>query len=147
MKVPESVLVVIYTPALDVLLLERADHPGFWQCVTGSLDAADEPLRTTCVREVAEETGLVVLPEQFDDWNLIHRFAIYEHWRHRYAAGVTDNTEHVFGLRWPQRFEPRLDPREHVHFRWLSCREAADACFSWTNAEAVRRLEMLRIGS
>ena len=28
-KIPESVLVVIHTPALEVLLLERADAPGF----------------------------------------------------------------------------------------------------------------------
>lgn len=139
-KIPESVLVVIYTPALDVLLLERADHPGFWQCVTGSRNAADEPLRTTCVREVAEETGLVLQPDQLDDWQLSHRFAIYPQWLHRYAVGVTHNTEHVFGCCLQQRFEPRLDPREHERYRWLSWREAADACFSWTNAEAIRRL-------
>lgn len=146
MKIPVSVLVVLYTPALDVLLLERADHRGFWQSVTGSREAADEPLRTTCVREVAEETGLVVSPEQLDDWNLSHRFAIYEHWRHRYAPGVTHNTEHVFALRILQRFEPRLDPHEHLRYRWLSWREAADACFSWTNAEAIRRLGELEAG-
>lgn len=140
MKIPESVLVVIYTPALDVLIIERADHPGFWQCVTGSRATIDEPLRTTCVREVAEETGLDVLPQQLDDWNLTHRFVIYQQWRHRYAPGVTHNTEHVFGLRWPHRFEPRLDPHEHVRYRWLVWRAAADACFSWTNAEAIRRL-------
>lgn len=146
LKLPESVLVVIFTPALDVLIMERADHHGFWQSVTGSRNAADEPLRATCVREVAEETGLVVSPEQLDDWNLSHRFAIYEHWLHRYAAGVTHNTEHVFGLRWPHPFEPRLDPREHVRYRWVDWRDAADACFSWTNAEAIRRLGQLEAG-
>ena len=142
-KLPESVLVVIYTRALDVLLLERADHPGFWQSITGSRDAADEPLCTTCVREVAEETGLTVLPEELDDWNLSHRFAIYEQWRHRYAPGVTHNTEHVFGLCLSHRFEPRLAPQEHVSCRWLPWRAAADACFSWTNAEAIQRLGRL----
>lgn len=146
MKIPESVLVVVYTPALDVLILERADHPGFWQSVTGSRDAADEPLRTTCLREVAEETGLAVLAEQFDDWKISHRFAIYEHWRHRYAPDVTHNTEHVFALGIPQRFEPRLDPQEHLQYRWLPWRGAADACFSWTNAEAIRRLGGLETG-
>ena len=44
-KIPQSVLVVIHTPALEVLLLERADHPGFWQSVTGSLDAPHEALQ------------------------------------------------------------------------------------------------------
>lgn len=142
-KVPESVLVVIYTPALDVLLLERADHPGFWQSVTGSRATLNEPLRTTCVRELAEETGLTIPAEKFEDWELNRSFAIYEQWRHRYAAGVTHNTEHVFGLCLPSLFEPRLDPLEHVAHRWLGWRDAADACFSWTNAEAIRRLGAL----
>ena len=139
-KIPESVLVVIYTPALDVLLLERADHPGFWQSVTGSRALPDEPLRATCAREVAEETGLVPPPDAIDDWNLSHRYAIYAHWRKRYAPGVTHNTEHVFGLCVPRRFDPVLAPAEHTGFRWLAWRDAADACFSWTNAAAIREL-------
>jgi len=139
-KVPESVLVVIHTRALDVLLLERADHPGFWQSVTGSRAVADEPLRATCAREVAEETGLVLPWDAFDDWNLIHRYEIYAHWRQRYAPDVTHNTEHVFGLCVPQRFDPLLAPAEHTRYRWLPVSDAADACFSWTNAEAIRRL-------
>jgi dihydroneopterin triphosphate diphosphatase len=145
-KVPESVLVVIYTLALDVLIIERADHPGFWQSVTGSKATLDEPLQAVCVREVAEETGLSVAAEQLDDWKIVHRFAIYEHWRHRYAEGVTHNTEHVFGLCLLQRFEPRLNPLEHSRYQWLPWRAAADACFSWTNAEAIRRLESLQAG-
>ena len=139
-KLPESVLVVIYTPALDVLLLERADHAGFWQSVTGSRATEDEPLSTTCVREVGEETGWLAQPQDFEDWNLRHRYAIYPHWRHRYEAGVTHNTEHVFGLGVPSIFSPTLAPEEHTRYRWLQWRAAADACFSWTNAEAIRRL-------
>jgi len=145
-KIPESVLVVIYTRALDVLLLERADHAGFWQSVTGSRAAIDEPLRATCAREVAEETGLASPAETFDDWNVIHRYEIYAHWRSRYAPDVTHNTEHVFGLCVPQRFEPVLAPAEHTRYRWLPWRDAADACFSWTNAGAIRRLESLGAG-
>jgi dihydroneopterin triphosphate diphosphatase len=143
-KIPESVLVVLYTSALDVLIIERADHPGFWQSVTGSKANLDEPLHMVCVREIEEETGLSVATEQLDDWKIAHRFAIYEHWRHRYAEGVTHNTEHVFGLCLPQRFEPRLNPLEHIRHQWLPWRAAADACFSWTNAEAIRRLESLQ---
>ncbi len=139
-KVPESVLVVIHSAAGDVLLLERADHPGFWQSVTGSRAALDEPLRATCAREVAEETGFVAAADVFDDWRLTHRYAIYPHWRRRYAPGVTHNTEHVFGLRVAEAFTPQLAPREHIAFRWLPWRDAADACFSWTNAQAIRRL-------
>jgi dATP pyrophosphohydrolase len=141
-KIPESVLVVIHTDALDVLLIERADHPGFWQSVTGSLDAEDEPLGVACAREVAEETGLVVPPSRYDDWDLVHRYPIFEHWRHRYAPGVTHNREHVFGLRIADRFEPRLSVREHTAYRWLDWRAAADACFSWTNAGAIRSLPL-----
>lgn len=139
-KVPESVLVVVYTPALDVLVLERADHAGFWQSVTGSRATADEALRTTCVRELAEETGLTADPEGLEDWQITHRYEIYPHWRHRYPPGVTHNVEHVFGFCVPQRFEPVLHPAEHTCHRWLPWRDAADACFSWTNAEAIRRL-------
>ncbi len=140
MKIPESVLVVIYTPALDVLLIERADHPGYWQSVTGSRNTPDELLRATCAREVAEETGLIVSADQFDDWKLSRCFEIYPNWRPRYASGVTHNTEHVFGLCRPQKFEPELDAREHTRYQWRPWRDAADACFSWTNAEAIRRL-------
>jgi dATP pyrophosphohydrolase len=142
-KLPESVLVVVHTVEAQVLLLERADHPGFWQSVTGSRATADEPLRATCAREVAEETGLVVAPEAFDDWQLVHRYAIYPQWRHRYAPGVTDNTEHVFGLRLAAPFAPALAAREHLSHCWLPWREAADRCFSWTNAQAIRRLHAL----
>lgn len=141
-KIPESVLVVIYTPALDVLLLERVDHPGFWQSVTGSLARPDEPLAETCAREVREETGYEAPAAAFDDWHLTHRYAIYPHWRHRFAPGVTHNTEHVFGLAVGQRFTPQLAPREHARFQWLPWRAAADACFSWTNAQAIRLLAL-----
>jgi len=100
-KIPESVLVVIHTPDLRVLLLERADHPGFWQSVTGSKDSADEPLSLTCAREVLEETGIRVAEHRLSDWSLTNRYEIFPHWRHRYPEGVTHNTEHVFALQVP----------------------------------------------
>jgi dihydroneopterin triphosphate diphosphatase len=144
-KIPESVLVVIHTTALDVLLIERADKPDYWQSVTGSKETEDEPLTTTCVREVAEETGLAIgSPEvplaALRDWQLSNVYEIYPVWRHRYAEGVTHNTEHVFGLTLPQRMPVQLNPREHLNFVWLPWREAADRCFSPSNAEAVLML-------
>ena len=144
-KIPESVLVVIHTAALDVLLIERADKPGFWQSVTGSKDRLDEPLQETAVREVAEETGIVVgsaaVPlEALRDWGLRNVYEIYPVWRHRYAPGVTHNTEHVFGLRVPPDTVVTLNPREHLQHRWLPWREAADHCFSPSNAEAILQL-------
>jgi dATP pyrophosphohydrolase len=139
-KIPESVLVVIHTPALEVLLIERADKPGFWQSVTGSLDAPDEPLVQTCRREVLEETGIDAGTGLLRDWNLANVYEIYPVWRHRYAPGVTHNTEHVFGLTLPGRVPVTLNPREHLAHCWLPWREAADRCFSPSNAEAILQL-------
>ena len=144
-KIPESVLVVIHTAGLDVLLIERADKPGFWQSVTGSKDSLDEPPAETAVREVAEETGIVVgspdVPVAYlRDWGLRNVYEIYPVWRHRYAPGVTHNTEHVFGLRVPAGMPVILNPREHLRFDWLPWQEAADRCFSPSNAEAILQL-------
>ncbi len=139
-KIPISVLVVIHTNDLRVLLLERADHPGFWQSVTGSVDRVDEPLAQTCRREVLEETGIDSALYELSDWGLRNEYEIYPHWRHRYPEGVTRNTEHVFGLRLPEPMPVRLMPREHSDSVWLPWPEAADRCFSWSNAEAIRML-------
>lgn len=138
LKIPVSVLVVIHQPDGQVLLIERADKPGFWQSVTGSLDALDEPLEATARREVAEETGITggVLV----DWQLSNVYEIYPVWRHRYAEGVTHNTEHVFGLTVPPGTAVTLNPREHLRFEWLPWREAAARCFSPSNAEAILQL-------
>ena len=144
-KIPESVLVVIHTPARDVLLINRADAPGFWQSVTGSKDTLEEDLATTAVREVREETGIdcgpgTPLHASLRDWGLSNVYEIYPQWRHRYAPGVTHNTEHLFGLCVPAGTPVRLDPREHTAYQWLPWREAADACFSPSNAEAILML-------
>jgi dihydroneopterin triphosphate diphosphatase len=148
-KIPESVLVVIHTPALDVLVIERADHPGFWQSVTGSKDSENESLIETCIREVAEETGITIgsaaVPlTALRDWQLANVYEIYPVWRHRYAPGVTHNTEHVFGLCVPAGTPVRLSPREHTAQAWLPWREAADRCFSPSNAEAILHLPTLK---
>ena len=144
-KIPASVLVVIHTGELEVLLIERADRPGYWQSVTGSKDAIDEPLTDTAMREVAEETGIVIgspaVPgENLRDWQLRNVYEIYPVWRHRYAPGVTHNTEQVFGLRVPRDVPITLAPREHLRHEWLPWREAADRCFSPSNAEAILQL-------
>ena len=144
-KIPESVLVVIHSADLQVLLMERADQPGYWQNVTGSKDAPDEPPAETAVREVAEETGIVVgspaVPlASLRDWNLRNVYEIYPIWRHRYAPGVTLNTEHVFGLCVPRQHAITLAVREHLRYLWLPWREAADKCFSPSNAEAILQL-------
>jgi dihydroneopterin triphosphate diphosphatase len=138
-KIPVSTLVVIHTAALDVLLLERAGHPGFWQSVTGSQDPG-ESLRETAIREVREETGIEAADYVLEDWNLHHVFEIYPVWRHRYAPGITHNTEHAFSLKLPERIPVRISPDEHTAFQWLAWGEAAEKVFSWTNRQAILML-------
>lgn len=138
-KIPVSVLVVIYAADGQVLLLERADAPGFWQSVTGSQDAG-ETLEQTAIREVREETGLDATQFELSPWAIETRFEIYARWRHRYAPGVTHNTEHVFGLALPAPQPVKLAPREHLHAIWLPWAEAAERCFSPSNAAAIRLL-------
>lgn len=149
-KIPESVLVVIYTEALEVLLIERADKPGFWQSVTGSKDHTRESLTETAIREVFEETGIQVNDDSLhvnnvpvrnlSDWRLSNVYEIYPVWRYRYAPGITHNTEHVFGLLVPRDIPVMLAPREHLQYQWLPYRDAADQCFSPSNAEAILQL-------
>lgn len=144
-KLPLSVLVVIHSPALEVLLLERAQQPGFWQNVTGSKDTLEESWETTARREVLEETGIDVgsadVPlHALQDWALENVYEIYPVWRHRYAPGVTHNTERVFGLCVPRDTPITLAPREHTQYAWLPWHEAADRCFSPSNAEAILQL-------
>ena len=139
-KIPRSVLVVMHTPALDVLLIQRADRPGFWQSVTGSLDAEDEPLLVTAWREVQEETG--ISGGRMQDWQQRNVYEIYPLWRHRYAEGVTHNTEHVFGLTVAAGTPVILAPKEHLSFQWLPWSQAAALCFSPSNAEAIRCLPL-----
>ena len=141
-KIPQSVLVVIYTPQRDVLLIERADAPGFWQSVTGSKDFEDESYEATAVREVMEETGIdaTAAGNLLQDWQLENSYQIYPQWRHRYAPGVVRNTERVFGLCVAQPAPVILSPDEHISQWWLPWCEAAERCFSPSNAEAILHL-------
>jgi dihydroneopterin triphosphate diphosphatase len=138
-KTPVSTLVVIHTAALEVLLLERADKPGFWQSVTGSQDAG-ETLAETAAREVLEETGIDTSRFSLEDWQVENVYEIYAVWRHRYAPGVTHNTEHVFSLEVPAGEPVRLAPREHLQAVWLPWMQAAAKVFSWSNRQAILML-------
>lgn len=138
-KQPISTLIVIYTSELDVLLLERADFPGYWQSVTGSRDG-QESLRETAIREVAEETGLDATHYLLADWQEQNVYEIYRQWVHRYPPGTTHNTEHVFGLQLPHQVEIKLSPREHLSYQWLPWNVAADKVFSPSNRAAILQL-------
>lgn len=146
-KQPISALIVIYTSAPstklragpEVLLLERADYPGYWQSVTGSRDGEESP-RETAIRETFEETGLDANRYALTDWQVQNVYEIYPKWQHRYPPGTTHNTEHVFGLELPEATPARLSPREHLSYIWLPWREAADKVFSPSNRAAILQL-------
>ena len=141
-KVPVSVLVIVHTPDLQVLLIERMRPAGHWQSVTGSLETDEEPLHAA-VREVEEETGLLYPAAAFLDWEHSNRFRIRGHWRPLYAPDVTHNTEHVFSLCVPEPVKVRLAPGEHTAQCWLPWKEAATAAFSWSNRDAILRLPQM----
>ena len=143
-KQPISVLVVIYTSLLEVLLLERADFPGYWQSVTGSREG-EEPLSATARRETFEETGLEAARYVLTDWQLQNEYDIYPKWQHRYPPGTTHNTEHVFGLELSAVVPVKLSPREHLSNLWLPWREAAEKVFSPSNRAAILQLPERRI--
>ncbi len=139
-KIPISTLVLVHTPALDVLLLERADFPGHWQSVTGSQEPG-ETLLATAMRELREETGLDATAfGGLTDWGVINQFEIFAQWSGRFPPGTTHNTEHVFALAVPQPIPVQLAPREHLQYAWLPWRDAAARCFSWSNREAIEML-------
>jgi dihydroneopterin triphosphate diphosphatase len=139
-KLPMSVLVVVHTVQREVLLLERALRPGYWQSVTGSLDTMDEPLERAAAREVREETGIDAARGRLERWNVVYTFEIYKQWRHRFAPGVIHNVESVFALALPARAPVILAREEHTSFEWLPWREAAAKCFSWSNRDAISML-------
>jgi dihydroneopterin triphosphate diphosphatase len=138
-KTPISALVLIHTQALQVLIMERADKAGFWQSVTGSIEADETPY-DAAVREVYEETGIEVEQYELLDWECSNVYEIYPHWRYRYAPGITQNTEHIFGLELPAPIPIQLAPDEHICYEWVDWREAAQRVFSWTNVDAIRKL-------
>ncbi len=138
-KTPVSALVLIHTVDLQVLIMERADKAGFWQSVTGSLEAGETP-RQAAIREVLEETGLDATRYDLQDWQASNAYEIYPHWRYRYAPGITTNVEHLFALELPKEIAITLAPDEHVQYEWVDWREAAKRVFSWTNVDALKRL-------
>ncbi len=138
-KIPVSALVLIHTVDLQVLIMERADKAGFWQSVTGSLEAGESP-RQAAIREVLEETGLHAEDYELQDWQVANTYEIYPHWRYRYAPGVTSNVEHQFALLLPSALPITLAPDEHLQYAWVDWREAAQRVFSWTNVDAIKRL-------
>ncbi len=138
-KRPESVLVVVHTRA-RVLLLRRTDRPDYWQSVTGSMHWDEQAPVEAAVRELREETGLEVPPQRLRDWRLSRRYTIFPEWRHRYAPGTVENTEHLFSLELPEESAINVNPAEHTEYAWVPFGEAAARAFSWTNRAAIEAL-------
>lgn len=136
-KRPESILVLIYTTAGEVLLLERRNPAGFWQSVTGSLEENEQP-RDAAIREVREETGLDVAATLVD-CDTVNRFEILPAWRSRYAPDVHWNTEHVFRVEYSARPRVRIESGEHQRAEWLPLVEALSRASSYTNRAAIER--------
>ncbi len=135
---PESVLIVVHTPSLDCLLLERVEPRGFWQSVTGTLRWAETP-EECAARELAEETGLA--PVGLRDAHVQRSFPILPAWRSRYAPGVDSNVEHRWYLEVPEVRPVQVEPTEHVAYLWLPVEAAIERVASWTNREALVELE------
>lgn len=134
---PESVLVLVATRGGKVLLLERIRPAGFWQSVTGSLQRG-ESSAAAAARELEEETGIAAA-SQIEDLQTGERFVIRPEWRHRFAAGVTENLEHWFRLWLEAPVAVKLNPHEHRGCEWVEARVACKRTASWTNRAALER--------
>ena len=143
-KRPESVLVVVYTGTGKVLLLRRADHPEFWQSITGSMEWTDATPVDTAVRELREETGIQVTAPQLRDWHIQQRYVLFPQWRHKYAPEISENTEHFFSLELAQEISIVVSPSEHCEYLWVPFGQALEQVFSWTNRDALRMLMQTR---
>lgn len=139
-KRPESVLVVVYTLAGEVLLLNRTRPQGFWQSVTGSLKWGEQ-VRQAAERELLEETGLQANGHLIDARHT-ERFSILPAWRGRFAPTAHYNTEHRFYLPLPSRRLIRLSREEHSQLRWLPQYQAAQQASSWTNRAAIMQIPL-----
>ena len=134
-KRPESVLVLVYLHTGEVLLLRRTRPPDFWQSITGSLEWGETALHAAH-RELYEETGLRV-GKALEDCRITYRFPILPAWRARYGPRDRFNTEYLFKVELNRRRFIRLNPREHLNYRWLPWSKAAQLVFSWTNRDAI----------
>jgi len=138
-KRPISILVAICTDKGETLILHRQAPARFWQSVTGSLEAGESP-QAAAVREIQEETGLMIGLDALHDLKISNRYPIPEKWAARYPPGARHNTEHVFALHLPDRMDVRIDPAEHSDARWCPIPDAIPRVWSWTNKDLLSLL-------
>lgn len=103
---------------LEILLLKRRpDRGGFWQIVTGRIEAGETP-HAVAARELAEETGCAGPVRPLD---YIHSFAFGD------ALPPQVFEETAFAATWPDATIPvRLATDEHTEFAWRTPTEALE---------------------
>lgn len=105
---------VAVTRGDEVLLLKRTDaRGGFWQLITGKVEAGESPGQAAA-REAREETGatLAVKPLRYE-----HTFAFSN------ALPPRVFKESAFSAEWGGG-DVRMDPNEHTDARWVTLPEA-----------------------
>jgi dATP pyrophosphohydrolase len=144
-KQPRSIQVVIFAEhglERQYLLLRRVtNHGGFWQSVTGSLEA-NETHRNAAVREVSEETGITAVEEELIELGVVNTFEIAPQWREKYAPGVTHNEEVCFALK-VGKGEAQVDSTEHDEYVWVGYDRAMEMVYWDSTRRALAAVRLL----
>lgn len=119
----ESVQVIVWRTGKqrpEVLLVKRsAAHGGFWQPVTGIIEAGESPAEAAH-REVFEEVGL---SGPFASLGHVRDFPIAREFSRHQGPRPFLLREHAFALR-AESTEVRLSPEEHDEYVWTAPEDA-----------------------
>ena len=122
----------------ECLLLRRIpSRGGFWQGVTGGVEAGED-FETAARRELLEETGFV--PVVLESIGHSYSFAIERGESHPHS-GASEFEEHVFVARVLGGKEPLIDTDEHNGYRWCIFDEANELLKWPENKDALTRVE------
>jgi lipoyl(octanoyl) transferase len=135
------VKVLIHDGDRVLLLHRRPERGNFWQPITGSIEAGEQPLETAR-REIVEETGNGSEPAEMD---LRQSFMIESHYlAARYPTPIIAS-EIGFHARLSSHLPIRMDAEEHDEFGWFSFAEAYER-IKWTDdREALEKLEDMHV--
>jgi 8-oxo-dGTP pyrophosphatase MutT (NUDIX family) len=110
-----------------LLLKTNAKRGSFWQPVTGSVEEG-ESFSEGALREAIEETGFTFQSSPLDTGFTFD-------FDSKFGAA----TEHVFALLIKKQPKPKLDPKEHDAFRWVSPNDALKLLKFPSNAEGLKK--------